>query len=648
MNKAIESISILKVYFEKGNNDYIDIFIPFIATLIANKQYKAVDPEVICKDFQVEFGLIVPYHPMLSILKRAKTKGLISKNSNGVFVPDFKIISKYDTSNKTLEKASQLNNLVLEYKKFAFDRYGKDISIEDAESTFLAYIKENDRKILFAFSNMSLLPDCDPKKEKTFILNSFIKNLFETDYEQYRFVCHLIAGYIFANCIFYDEPSSYKGSLKHVTVYLDTRLIIRLAGLEGEYRKSCYEDFVNMLALKGANIKIFSHTKDEIVSIISECVRWIGNPKYNPTLASPVLKHFIENNYETDDVEMFVSKIDTILKFKNIEVIDTPDPNIDKQFQIENDKLFKIIRKIYCENNHHYEDYTKDEVLNRDVHSIASIFKLRKFKHPNFIKDCIALFVTTNSSLAKANVEYNKQVNLEYYKIKECTTDVFVGTTLWSESPSKISDFQEKSLIANCISALEPDDNLLKKFCQLLEKNKKDSLLTADQVYFLKSNKLANSILAEKTLNDVDNYTDKLPEEILAEIKSIAKSEVSSELANEVDSHSKTKYALDESQKNNYELLKANRQIIKKLENIARIISKIFYFLIIAGLIPLGLLVIIYQFKPDLISSKNVQTGAWLLCVVLAVLDLFFEFSVRGKLKLLRDLIEKWIIKKLT
>jgi hypothetical protein len=57
MNKTIKSIALLKVIYEK-DKDYIDLFIPFIASLISKLDYKSIEVENVCTDFEKEFGLI--------------------------------------------------------------------------------------------------------------------------------------------------------------------------------------------------------------------------------------------------------------------------------------------------------------------------------------------------------------------------------------------------------------------------------------------------------------------------------------------------------------------------------------------------------------------------------------------------------------
>ena len=85
LDKALISLSIIKVNWDQQRRDYIDNFLPFLATLMVRKKYESIEenPEQINKlinDFEQEFGLIIPYHPMITILNRAKKRGLINYN----------------------------------------------------------------------------------------------------------------------------------------------------------------------------------------------------------------------------------------------------------------------------------------------------------------------------------------------------------------------------------------------------------------------------------------------------------------------------------------------------------------------------------------------------------------------------------------
>jgi hypothetical protein len=81
MNSTIASLAILKVNWDYLKKDYIESFVPFVATLIKTRKYPTVEVNTLCEDFSRDYGLIIPFHPMMSILKRAKKKGASKKES---------------------------------------------------------------------------------------------------------------------------------------------------------------------------------------------------------------------------------------------------------------------------------------------------------------------------------------------------------------------------------------------------------------------------------------------------------------------------------------------------------------------------------------------------------------------------------------
>ena len=118
MNNTIKTIALLTTIFENSNSDYIELYIPFIASLILKKRYSEVIIEEICKDFSIEYGLIIPYHPMQTILRRAKTRSIIKK-SNGKWIPIEQNILNYNISTKTIEQTSEIDQLINNFIEYS-------------------------------------------------------------------------------------------------------------------------------------------------------------------------------------------------------------------------------------------------------------------------------------------------------------------------------------------------------------------------------------------------------------------------------------------------------------------------------------------------------------------------------------------------
>jgi len=71
MKRALSSFAIIKNSFDEGE-DYIGAFVPLLIRLFFIKNYTSVVIESICKDFEAEYGIRIPLHPMETILNRMK------------------------------------------------------------------------------------------------------------------------------------------------------------------------------------------------------------------------------------------------------------------------------------------------------------------------------------------------------------------------------------------------------------------------------------------------------------------------------------------------------------------------------------------------------------------------------------------------
>jgi hypothetical protein len=273
---TICSLAMLTANWQINKKDYIENFIPFIATLISKKKYKKIETEHIVADFAQEFGLHIPYHPMQTILVRAKRRGLIRKSGDG-FIPLTEKVNSFEFSGDAKKQIRQQEKVLSEIKKFAKDQYDYEMTVESIEHAFIAFLKDYDLEILFASEDKGVLPEVVSSKKDKFIIFKFISLIHESEPLLFDFIVNISIGHLMANSIFYQDFAKYVGRLKDVYFYLDTPFIFRLIGLEGEQRASIYEEFIKTLHNEGACIKIFRHTYEEAYELLEDCLNWVEN-----------------------------------------------------------------------------------------------------------------------------------------------------------------------------------------------------------------------------------------------------------------------------------------------------------------------------------------------------------------------------------
>lgn len=639
MDNAIASLAILKVNWDYLKKDYIENFIPFIATLIKKYNYGAIDVNTTCNNFKKEFGLIIPYHPMCTILARAQKRGLINK-SYGIFKPNKNKVAKFDFTRTADEQIRKQEKIIKEFIDFAKREYSVELTKEGADAAFISFLKDHDLDILFASHQSTVLPPINSSNEKKFLIYKFIKDAHESEPQVFEFIVDIAVGYILASAILYDKFDKFAGKLKKITFYFDTRCILRLIGAEGKEKKDAYMEFFKTLSEEKGNLFLFQHTYEEMMGILEDALRWVESSRYDSSLASPVLRYFVENNYKSSDVERFIINVDRVLEENKIIKVEAPDPNKYKYHQIDEDKLHAAIVEAYKEQNPSFEELEKRSAIQRDVKSIASIYRLRRGRKPKTIKEADSIFVTTNSGLSYANRRFESSEIGEDHNIPACLTDIFIGTLVWLQSPVKVLSLNEKKIIADCYAALQPSDMLIKKFLNEIGKLKSEEKISDDEYYLLRSHRVAMELLEEKTMGDPNNFTDKTSEEILEEIKKGIRKEGERKYLKEKEQHAETLLELDFTKREKEDIKKT---IDTKVEKVSTLLGR-------ASLIILILLLILgtaAQIFPNFLNNKPLFRVILILTTVLLGLSVFNIKGLRDKIKkIIKSKIIEYLIGK--
>lgn len=630
MNKTVTSLAILKVNWDRFRKDYIESFIPFIATLIKNKDYKIIDVNTVCEDFKQEFGIIIPYYPMISILRRSQDRELIRRDGTN-FVPNQEKVNKYDFSKVVHEQQDKQERVINGFVEFSKKNYNIDVPKNNAETAMLLFLKENDLNILFAAKNATVLPPANNTKSEKFLAYSFIKNCNELNSELFKFIIDIAIGHAVASILLYTDFEKYKGKFKGLNFFLDTRFILRLLGAEGNIFKKANEEFLKMLLTEGVKLYLFEHTYEEVQKILEDSLHWIESRKYNPGLASPTLKYFIQNNYTDSDVERFIVKVPEVLSANRIEKVQTPDPNILQDFQIDEKKLLEIIVDTYKEKNPFFSEWEKGDVLSKDIRSLSAIYKLRKGRNPRNIKDCGSIFVTTNAGLAFSSRKFQINERKEEYVVPACVTDIFIGTLMWLQSPEKMAIINERKIVAQCYAALQPDDELVKAYLEEVDKLLKGGQIDEEEYYLLRAHRVAMNLLKEMTLNDPNKLSDNTAEEILRSIKERIKVEAETKYRTEKDAHESTKELLKSKEVEKNKVQKEKKAIENNVEQFASVISLIIAYSFYIILIIVAFVGSLGQIFPKIFPKNGyLFTGSIIVTCMFSWIGIISDFNIKN------------------
>jgi hypothetical protein len=638
MIKTIISLAMIKVSWDHLKKDYIENFIPFIATLVKKKDYETIKVVQVCADFKEEFGLIIPYHPMVTILNRARRRKILKKQRDS-YIPIKDTILRWDFTDISKKQERKHEKVINEFIDFSKDKYNVDLDREEAETIFISFLKRYDLDILFASQEKSVLPEVKQSKRDQFLVSNFIKYAYKAEPEYFRFLADIAIGHILASNLLYgSEFKKFEAKFRNLNLYFDTGFILRLLGGEGEEREWIYTDLLKKLSDQRARFFIFAHTYDEIMGTLENCLKWVEDINYDPSRATPILKYFIEKGCTQSDVQRFIVTLDNSLMEHNIRKTAPPNLADYNKYQIDEESLRTCIINTYTESNPFFNEWEKDIVMRRDIRSLSTVNKLRKGKEPKSIKQAMHIFITTNGSLAYANRKFEVSERGERFFIPACLTDVFIGTLLWLDSPAQVVALNEKKIIADCYAALQPNKVLIKKFVKEVEKLKNEQKVLPEECYLLRCSIVARELLTEKTMGDPENFTENTTLEILEELEGRIKKEEEQKYLKEKEKNEKIKQDFET-------IKKEKRNIESIIERRAEKISDIISWFLFGVLSTLCILGAIIQYFPILLSKEWLRWSSLFVTLIFVGGSIALGINIKGFKDKIQNFIKVKIIR---
>jgi len=536
---AVKSVAILKSCIDQ-NKDLVDDYVPFIANQAKVHSYVSVNVETLVRDFAHDYGLTVPYHPMISILNRCIQKQIV-EHKGAEYRFNSKRVAESSFSSEAARVEAQIDAFLDAFRRFADEKFGKSYTLDQSNAIIISFLKAYDAEIILSNSHVSALPETAIASQDEYVFNKYVLHLHSEDPKSYQVLVELAVGYLYASSVLFTELKKPKSGVRNLQLIFDTRLLLRLVGLEGEEIAAVYRKLLSDLKEDGGRLKVFKHTIEEMNGILDDCIQWVQNPKYESRYAGPALRHFVENKYSMSDVVLFKANLETQLGNFGIRSMDGGFGVGLVKDQVDEQQLYDIIVQEYSRHNDYFRECSKREVLYRDVKSLSAVARLRKGALPKSLKRAGVVFVTTNTALARAASKFfDCQGGRDH--ACECVTDLYLGTVTWLNAPSVIQDLQYRRILADTVAALRPDAELVERYRSELDKLKNQKEISEREYYFLRSHPRPLSRLEDKTFGDSDAFYDKLPEEILEEFRAEMKAEFQKE-ADAIASQKESKIA---------------------------------------------------------------------------------------------------------
>jgi len=642
-NTTLVSLAFLKMNWDINKTNYLDNFIPFAIESLKDFNVDIISTQALQKQILDNFGIQIPINVIKSLLFRLCKKGIVAVNNYIFYRNNEKLIDKeFVTIQKDVQKS--YSDLINDIRNYSQRTHNTRLLESDVERILLSFISFNQIALFQPNPSDNIFPSIKGLSQKErLIISDYINNLNQTNSPLLNNLETIAIGYMIANALYLPDLQNANKKFQRTRIFFDTSFIIYALGYGGEEMKIPALELLNLLRINGAQLFCFSHTLEEIKGIFLACISKLGHIEDTPF--GRTVHFFTINGFTPSDIQLLVSKLERNLENLHIKVIDKPDFK-EHKYIIDEKLLFSEIKANML--------YPKDNAIQKDVDSIAAIYRFRKGNVCTKIEDSKALFVTTNNTLASISKNlYYKENDIS--TIPPCLTDYTLTNIVWLKTPTQAPALPTKRLIADCYAAIQPNERVMKKWFAEIEKLERGQEVSEEDYYFMRySPEIQNSIM-EISLGFPDAITEGTVPQIIERARQKNIGEVNKVLQEQKDKtrviEEKYTEELKSKQKNEY-LLE------KKIKDYS---SKIAY--IISRILQIGLIIILFTgtlltFQQDFFRKNIIKSIAanpltfflfifFIISIIFNIANLIFGVSVISLTNKIEIKLEKYFELKL-
>ena len=628
---TLTSLAMLKVHVDQGQ-DYLDYLRPFILQVLVDHTPDPVTDAVVRDYLRKQFGLEIPERAVQIVLTRLARKHPLKKEL-GVY----HITGKLADPGIATEKARasrHIEAVVSGLIEFSKNTARPITSHDEAVTAICAFLTQFNIPCLRAYLRGTAIPTIKGNQDAHIVLVSeYVLELQKSNPERFESFLVVVQGHMLANALLCPDLQFASKTYKGVTFYLDTPVVVRRLGLEGDAKKAATTKLIELLRKLGATVAVFSHSREELGRVVKGAANHVEDPSSRGTIVMEVRRQGTTKS----DLLLLAGQLEEKLKEAQIDVVKTP--RYIEEFQID-EKAFEMVLDDEV-------SYFNPRAREDDINSVRSIYVLRSGIAPLSVEKAQAVLVSSNSGFARAAFEYGKK-HEESREVSSVVTDFSLANMAWLKAPLGSPSLPMTELLAFSYAAMQPSKALLDKYLNEIDKLEGQGKITPRDHQLLRSSALAQEELMRLTLGDEEALTALTVTETLSRVEAEIRKEESEKLATELAAHAKTQADHAQTQSELMAERERGRQVqehlywrcVRKARRYSWAVAAVVGLIIIAGIVAgLG------------ITSKN-PVGGWVLTILSALLavavgiDLLCGFSVRDMREKLEKRLLAWLVKR--
>ena len=512
--RAISALAVIKVNWD-DDKDYIANFMPIVAHCLRRGDQDEISLSETQELVETTFGLRIPQGPLHTILSRMAREGIVERR-HGVYVRMPDALAQIDLGSTREDVLRQHTHLVELLVAFAARR-GREWSEQQAENALLGYVEVLAEPILGAVVDGDPVVDLPKTDSDGSVLTSqFVLDLAKKEPQAFDYLVTIVKGSMLANVLFL--PKEFAGGrtrLCDIAVFLDTPIVLRGLGYAEEPYRVPDEELLQLLSKEGAKLRIFEHTLHEVEGVLDGAAANYRSGIQRDHIPGDVVDFFASENMGRSDVELIIASLRDRLAQQGIEVVQTPEHSEDEA--ISEQEL-----EASLQDEVHYSRHTP---MVKDLKSLTAIYRLRNGEVRRHIESCDALMVTSNGGLAHVSRVFFAE-HFGTRSVPVCMTDHALAALAWLMNPAQAPDLPRRQIIAISYAALNPPEEVWRKYLEEVRRLQERGALTEEQVGLLLYSPDARLELMNATSGDADALATGTISQILQHAEAAARAEV--------------------------------------------------------------------------------------------------------------------------
>lgn len=471
MNTNIIKIAVLSEFWEKQKKDIIDLLIPFVKICINDHYYgnfKIIDFDEVHSELT---NIISPDFTRIlltKVINRMCSMGILEiKDDNYCLINESEINNAVEMWIKAKEEVDEKwNELVSDLNRYILKN--EVISYFDSKNV--------ENLLWNALNNRLDLANNDIEKLNNITVASYFIEKEKIKDKYYDYINQFSCSIFISNSIGAISKMPANEKFPYNQFYIDTRFLMNVLELNTDFDNSNAKELFNKIKDCGGKMFTFVHNVNEMKNVINQYIK----QKFSMNYVSNNIEFFEKNNYDKTQCEYFRSAINSIVKQKDIEIIDTNSIIIDE-------KLEKRLSNEFDEN------YIEKE-SGREYDKLSYIY-VCKMHDTN--KEF--LFVSTSNSL---NNLYKKTDNNEVLFI----SDVSLASLLFAYGNSMFANAQYNSILSKSWLIQRPSSEIANGIIARIKKMVDAGILDSNALHYFMTDKIALRDLYVSTLADNENF----------------------------------------------------------------------------------------------------------------------------------------------